>query len=329
MADLTRIARPWLTSLRHHQPMPILIRTTAASPHHAHAHALGALVRRGITTTPACYGSTRAYDRDNKRAQKQRMSSYGTQTSLLLPYTIVPPPLQRFPRSPIKAFELLWLLIRNRTLAWWSTFGVVLQSMGAATNRKAAEARQGKKTRGWFARPLFKARRRACVPDAKAMHIKMCEAVAAGDKETLRQICTGELYRSLAGAVDARPQGQKAKWELVRYDRAWRYPRIADFRVMAQRLNGGTAEVQLTKQVVVSISSVQRLSRVDADRLPVPGADRERRMLEHIVLRAHVDDDSYVTGPWKIWGTLPEMTLEKMQEDDALYKDLVDASAQG
>lgn len=78
----------------------------------------------------------------------------------------------------------------------------------------------------------------------------------------------------------------------------------------------------MVKQVVVSISSVQRLTRYsDDDGRPVPGSGRERHMIEHLVLQAFVADGSFEAGPWKIWGTLPEMPFERIRDDDIIFKE--------
>lgn len=163
-------------------------------------------------------------------------------------------------------------------------------------------------------RPLFKARRASAIPTAKALHVRMSEALAAGDKEALRAICMPELYRSLAHVIDTRGPHVRAEWEVLSYDRAWYYPRLADWRLMMiPHPNKATRNV---KQAVVSISSVQRIARYDLSRggAKIEGSERVRRLLEHIVIQAEVSDKTYEHTPWKLWGTLPEDTLESYQK---------------
>ncbi|KAI1160207.1 hypothetical protein F5B18DRAFT_654889 [Nemania serpens] len=312
MADLARIcARPWLLSRRQ------LIRTPAAtSSCLGFRHSLGP--KRDISTTTAC----RAAKRDkyikprklsNSQQQKNQMAKYDQTAALLLPLTIVPPPIWRFPRSPAKLGGLIWLLVKNRFQALRSLVGVYFVSMQT----------------GGFSRPRFRARKRGSIPAAKVLHAQMSEAVAAGDKEALRQICTPELFQTFAAAIDARPPGVRSQWELVRYDNRLLYPRIADFRVTYLPRPGSSKSLRLVKQAVVSLSSVQRLTRYNDARGGelVPGSERERHLTEHVVLQASVKDGTFEAEPWKVWGTLPEMTYETMRDDTAAYIEI--ASSQG
>ncbi|KAI8953419.1 hypothetical protein F4801DRAFT_132185 [Xylaria longipes] len=286
MADLARIARPWLLSLRP---------PTAASPY------LGLGYSRGISTTPA----RRWNKRQAKPTTKNKIKGAGVEVvkdSILLPYTIVPPPLWRFPRSPSKFAQMVWLLAKNRTQSLGAILGAYFTSMGG------------------FRWPRFKAGKAACIPAAKALHVQMSEAVAEGDKETLRRICHYDLFVKLAGAIDSRPPKTRAEWELVRYDNKLRYPRIADFRV-AFLPTGKGGSLRKIKQATISISSVQRLTRYDKDGAVVPGSERERHMVEHFVMQSEIDEE-YQSGPWKIWGTLPEMPFERIRDDAMIFADM-------
>ncbi|KAI0906132.1 hypothetical protein F4823DRAFT_608315 [Ustulina deusta] len=293
MADLARTARPWLFPLR--QPMRT---STVASPY------LGIAYRRAISATTACR-ALKPRDRNSPRRPplKDQALKRESRSSFLLPYTIVAPPVWRFPRSPVKFWRMAWLLAKNRAFALLSMLGVYIESMNRA-----------------FRWPLFRARRRNCIPTAKALHVQMSEAVAAGDKETLRRVCTTELFQTLAGTIDARPAGLRTEWELVRYRDRLAYPRLADFRVTYLPVPGGKA-MKLIKQAVVSISSVQRLTRYDDAKggAKVPGGARERHMTEHIVLQAEIKDKTYEAEPWKIWGTLPEMSYEAIRDDIRMF----------
>ncbi|KAF2968695.1 hypothetical protein GQX73_g4884 [Xylaria multiplex] len=292
MAELARIARPWLL-LRSPRQLPMRI----ASPYLGLGYS-----GRGVSTRPSKRGGITA-GRDRQRDREMQMNAM---SSFLLPYTIVPPPLWRFPLSPVTFSKMVWMLAKNRAVAWGSLLGVYFVSMR-------------KKGFGW---PLFKANKRSCIPAAKALHVQMSEAVALGDKETLRRICTTELFQTLAGAIDSRPPGVRTEWELVRYDNKLVYPRLTDFRVTYQPGPSGKGML-LIKQAVVSISSVQRLTRYDEANggQRIPGSERERYMTEHLVLQAGVKDGTFESEPWKIWGTLPEMSYETMRDDTAMYQE--------
>ncbi|KAI0204225.1 hypothetical protein F4808DRAFT_372898 [Astrocystis sublimbata] len=311
MAHLTHLARPWLLSLR--QPMRASAKSTITSPHFGLGHS------RSISATTAARasgsalgrkakprGDPRAYARANARAKRDqmRLEQNENMANYLLPHTIVPPPLSRFPRSPIEFGKLVYAIGTNRM---WS---LLARLTFWVTSMRTSEGV------GW---PKFRSRKGTAIPAAKVLHRQMSEAVAAGDKETLRRICSHGLFEQLAGAIDSRPRGTRTEWELVRYTNPFRYPRIADFRV-SYRPIGTSNQLAALTQAVVSISSVQRLARYDAHGNTVPGGDRERQMVEHVVLHASFDD-TFEPGPWKLWGTLPEMSYETMKINEDLLAD--------
>lgn len=162
-----------------------------------------------------------------------------------------------------------------------------------------------------ISRPRFKFHKSAAIPTAKALHIQMSEAMAIGDKETLRSICTPELFQTLGATIDSRPKGTHAEWELVRYDRRLFFPRLADWRIGYQPLRDG--DMKMIKQAVVSIASVQRIARYDDTKggAKIEGSERVRHMTEHIVIQSAVDRTTYESSPWRIWGTLSENTYEE------------------
>ncbi|KAI0547555.1 hypothetical protein F4679DRAFT_361492 [Xylaria curta] len=292
MADLARIARPWLFSIR----PPMRRVPTTVSPY------LGLGYSRAFND----FQKFRKRTADREARQREKQMNNEIMGSYLLPYTIVPPPVWRFPRSPIKFAQMVWLIGKNRFVAFGSMLLIYFMSM---------------RTKG-FGWPKFRSGKRSCIPAAKALHMQMSEAVAAGDKETLRRICSNGLFQTLAGAIDSRSPGTRTEWELVRYDNKLRFPRIADFRVTYQPKGVGT-QMRILKQAVVSISSVQRLMRYDNRGALVPGSERERHMMEHLVLQSVVHDGTYETGPWQLWGTLPEMSFETMCNDEALFTEAI------
>ncbi|KAI0838094.1 hypothetical protein F5Y06DRAFT_269918 [Hypoxylon sp. FL0890] len=284
MANVLRVPRSLLlSSMQPRTPSPILFG-----------------LYRGFGTT-----ALRLYASRVKGPQQTRMSQSKRSTrdealqmqanmTLLLPDTLIAPPLWRYPRRPSEFAHMLWLNTKARFQSLWTIMSVKLLSQS---------------TMG-FSKPRFKFHKAAAIPTAKALHAQMSEAMAAGDKETLRSICTPELFQTLAATIDSRPPGVRAEWELVRYHQRWRFPRIADWRIGYQPLRDGS--MKIVKQAVVSIASVQRIARYDDSKggVKIAGSERVRTMVEHLVLQALVDKTTYESEPWKIWGTLPEMTYQ-------------------
>ncbi|RYP23690.1 hypothetical protein DL765_000986 [Monosporascus sp. GIB2] len=259
--------------------------------------------RQHVSATAARSASSYARKPASRAATKMRLKKESSQieanVSFLLPTTLVAPPLWRYPRQPSKFVHMLWLHLKARLDALKSLVGFKVMSAPKTL----------------LSRPRFKAQRASAIPTAKALHVQMSEAFAAGDRETLRSICSTELHRSLVEAIDARPRGVRTEWELVKYDKTWYYPRLADWRIaILPHKTGGMTTV---KQAVVSISSVQRIARYDDTKggAKIKGSERVRHLLEHIVLQAEINDKTYEHGPWRLWGTIPESTYESYLQE--------------
>lgn len=217
--------------------------------------------------------------------------------TFLLPSTSVSPPFWRYPRSPTKFLNFAYLLLKIRAKNWFTLISFKFISKP-----------------GILSRPIYKLRKSAIMPTAKALHLQMNEALAQGDKDTLRQICTIELYQKLATTIDHRPQGQRTEWQLVQYNQKLVYPKLTDDKVAMLPLPSGN---QLIRQVIVSIASTQRIARFDDKKggAKIKGSQKTSEQLEHIVLSSIVNQKTWETGPWKIWGTLPESTYEMYLEE--------------
>ncbi|KAI2463590.1 hypothetical protein F4781DRAFT_416159 [Annulohypoxylon bovei var. microspora] len=290
MAELLRASRPWLlSSLKSRAPSPVL----------------SSLCRSITTTSPLRKKSTRRESSGRRAAQFQ--SNFGPTITVLIPKSLIVPPLSRFPREPSKFFHMIWLILKTR----WEDLRTFLSAKVVSMSLD----------KGKFRWPRFKYQKSAVVPAAKALHVQMSSALAAGDKETLRYICTGELYQTLAGAIDSRPKGVRSEWQLLRYNRLFRYPRLADWKV-GYRPNGSG----LTKQAIVSIASAQHIARYDELKggVMIEGSERVRHVVEHIVMQSNVSDATYEATPWKIWGTLPESTYESILQGIEDYQYMVE-----
>ncbi|KAI1851915.1 hypothetical protein JX265_008279 [Neoarthrinium moseri] len=220
--------------------------------------------------------------------------------SILIPMTFVAPPLRRWPRdSPVKFAQMAYAVAKNKLMNW------LYMKLHKIYSKPS-----------WRTRALFKPKKAAIVPTARDLHARMNAAIARGDKDELRRVCTQELYQKLAGVVDARPRGQSMRWELVSPPRA----RLTDDKIAMMPLT--QAESRTIRQAIVTISSTQRVSKVDNAHggLEVPGSVKTKDMVEHLVLTAFLDDKTWQSAPWKIWGTLPETTLEGYQEEVQAYE---------
>lgn len=168
-----------------------------------------------------------------------------------------------------------------------------------------------------FKRTRFKAKRSTLIPTAKALHRSLAEALSAGDKDTIRKICTMRFASPLLASIDARPRTRRYGWELVAYTNRLLYPSIKAHRLAAVTRDKGSP---LVRQVVVAISSRQRRFEYDARGQVVPGSEKEVDVVENVVLGCLVDPLTWESDDWRIIGTIKPTTLESWDEDQKLIK---------
>lgn len=226
------------------------------------------------------------------------------------------PPLRRFPRSPRYLYNYLFVKTRDflgRLAMTWSSKPSLLT---AAQYRPQT----GK-----------------VVPTAKALHVAMYEALARGDKATLRKVCGVVLADRLGAAVDARPPGRSYTWELLRYNKtAWRYPRIVDHKLTPMQADPRDPKRQtppVLRQVVVAIASRQRRVEFDHSKegggRAIPGSEKVVDVVENIVLSQPLDRNTWVPrADWKIISLIGEMTPEKWVEEQETMKIMQQMQAQ-
>lgn len=154
-------------------------------------------------------------------------------------------------------------------------------------------------------RPNLKVHRAQIVPTAKAMHLRLNQALAAGDKDTLREICTPRLYDTLSAVISRRNPAEKVSWELVKYEAS---PRVVSHRVAPLPPPGKTPMLQ---QAVVAIHSTQRLARVDKKTgTPIDKSTRVRKPTEYFVIMRQIHPKTYEKGKWLVWGSTEPTTAE-------------------
>ena len=217
------------------------------------------------------------------------------------PGTFVPLPLSKAPSGIANFFEYYWARIRFRAVDIFSLFAI---KMGSKPS--------------YFKKARFTLNRTSVIPTARALHRTMSEALASGDKETLQKVCATQLYLDLCRAIDQRPRGRRYGWEVVRYTRPLRFPRIVDHKlaIFGDAASGAPG----IRQAVVAISSRQRRVEYDDARggAAVPGSEREMDVVEYLVINRTVDMKTYAQSDWRVWGTLNETSLPQLRDDIAL-----------
>ena len=141
-------------------------------------------------------------------------------------------------------------------------------------------------------------------PTAKALHESMYTAFAEKDIPTLKRICCSGLYDSFVARITGRPKGERWEWKIVKYTKR--------AKVMSNRAASLMVDRAGIRQAVVRICSQQQLTRYRADGSVVPGTGEVREVKEYIVIQRTLWQG--VEGPWMVWGTTEETTIDKVRE---------------
>lgn len=218
------------------------------------------------------------------------------------PGTFVLPLASKLPRKPAILFPFLKGYIKTTFMDTLSTW----------------LARFGSKP-SFFSRPKFKLANSSVVATAKGLHRSMSEALASGDKETLRKVCADRMADTLTATIDSRPSGKKYAWELVKYTKKMRYPRIMSQKIT--KVEKGP-EAPLLRQAVVRICSRQRRVELDRQGNVVEGSEREADLVENIVLSTVVNPHTWKQDEWRVIGTFKDTTPESWEAEQKLVQEV-------
>ena len=173
----------------------------------------------------------------------------------------------------------------------------------------------------WLKGAQFKMNNSKIIPVAKAMHREYYEALAQGNTPALAKLGTQAHSSNLAGILSRRQRGRRFEWELVRYTKPLFYPRIVDQKVWTLTPSSPT-----TRQVIVSISSVQRLVEYDDMNGGAVVSEKLTEKVENMMMVSEIGHRTFKQTDWKIHGFLEPMTVElyedtKRLNDEALLEE--------
>ncbi|KAK5133452.1 hypothetical protein LTR08_007694 [Meristemomyces frigidus] len=237
----------------------------------------------------------------------------------LLPGTFIMPRGKNRP-SWLRDFKGRWRMEKAR---WW---------------QRAQEVFSAFMYRYVMVRPSPRLHLRSITGIAKDLHRDMYTNFASGNLAPIEsRLCEG-IFGSLKRRISQRPLNTGLKWTLHKH---LSKPRLASYRpgIQPGQKGGSRTEVNGVVQAVVRIHSLQSLQHTK--RVSLKGANG-KTLVREIVVDAHgrelqpvaegaVPKDAKEAveyfviqqnvrkskaGPWKIWGTAEEMTLEQIRKQD-------------
>ncbi|KAJ4308831.1 hypothetical protein N0V84_011861 [Fusarium piperis] len=215
----------------------------------------------------------------------------------LFPGTFVPLPLSRYPGGT-DFLRYSWYRLRQWGIETLSVLQFKLKSMP-----------------DWTTRPKWKAARGKIAPTAKAMYTEMLTAYAAGDKTALHSLCLGQFAKGLTVAIDRRNPNERISFEVVGFKKSLFYPRVVAHQVHAVNPYD---KHNSTEQAVVAIASTQRASKYKKRTGElIPGSTKVQKKIEYVALSRQIDERTFRSGRWRIWGTVSATTIESYLEEQA------------
>ncbi|KAF1344828.1 hypothetical protein BDV97DRAFT_303927 [Delphinella strobiligena] len=174
--------------------------------------------------------------------------------------------------------------------------------------------------KSWFRFPNLS---RTKIPSiATGLYEEMYTNFAKGTIDNMRAKLCESIHESLKGRIVSRPPNTSLRWTLHRYIGS---PRVVSHKYMP--LSAGVKDKYkqtALQQAVVRIRSMQSLERVRK----VRGRDGKvsavveegssgpegKEVVEYFVVQRMTRKGK--VGPWKVWGTTEEMTLEKLEAEE-------------
>ncbi|KAK0669541.1 hypothetical protein QBC41DRAFT_364639 [Cercophora samala] len=243
--------------------------------------------------------------------QKLNQKVTSNAISIIFPGTFIRPPWDQWPKDFKSRF------------AFFQTW-VTVKFKEAMTKFAMVNSSKPK----FFKRALFKTSNSLAILTAKGLHRSMMEALASGDKETIRKVCASKVALPLHATIDSRPKNKLMAWELVEYTKTWFYPAVRSHRISPIQKNNDSPIIE---QVVVAISSKQRRYQyvigAAGERKKVAGTEREMDVIEYIVIGCVVNPHTWQRDEWRIIGSMKATDPAEWEEEARLVKAMEHAEA--
>ncbi|KAF9771692.1 hypothetical protein IL306_010664 [Fusarium sp. DS 682] len=221
----------------------------------------------------------------------------------LFPGTFVAAPFSRYPKGVSNFFKYSRYRLRQFGIEYLSLLKIKLDSMP-----------------DWKTRPKWKIARSKIAPTVKNMYMELLRAFAAGDRDTVKELCLKQYGSKLLAALDRRHPNERVTFELVKFNHTWVYPRVMAHQVHKMNVYDNEHDLE---QAVVAIASTQKVARYKKSTGElIPGTTKVQKMMEYVVVSRQVNKKTFKVEPWRIWGTIYSTTLEAyVKEEERLLRE--------
>ncbi|KAH6688869.1 hypothetical protein F5X68DRAFT_189645 [Plectosphaerella plurivora] len=242
-------------------------------------------------------------------AQRKITRDQVKQTMSILPGFFIAMPLSKVPREPKEFLTYQYYNIRAKVVDFLAILSLRWQSKKTMFTKASLDIKRGK-----------------ALAAAKALHERLGQAMASGDRGELRRITMPRLYDSLDLTLSKRNKSVTTTWQIMNYHSA---------RVVAHRcalLPAPFPANMVVEQAIVAIDTTQKLERMDArDMAP---RSKIQRQTEYVGIHRSWNKATNEADDWALLGNTKETTLEdwnnwllyeKQQQQDNVNKKLKQA----
>lgn len=171
---------------------------------------------------------------------------------------------------------------------------------------------------GTYFHSLYDLERSKIVPNAEKLYAEMYTCFAKGNIDAMRPRLCDNIYGLLASRIQTRAPNTRFEWKVHRYvGKPW----LCSYRVGVMDPNPKPSnENNVLQQAVVRIRSMQSLKKfkrtrakgsTNAEEVLEAGSGDEKLVIEYLVIQKMLRKGK--PGPWKVWGTTDETTMEKIE----------------
>ena len=209
-----------------------------------------------------------------------------------VPGTFVTKPLSDIPKDPRTFVRYQWQSIKARVVDYAGIIGLRWKSKPSI-----------------FGKARLRINRGAALAAGKALHARLGQAFAEGDRGSLRQVALPALYDTLSNTLARRNNSERIKWEVTQLHSA----RLASHRAM--HMPSPFPPSLVVEQAVVAMDTTQKLERGESRSGQfVSESVRIGRRTEYLAVIRFLNAITFEAEPWSAIGNVEPTSMKDWEE---------------